>query len=263
MMMWCSKRLGLSVGTVILALSSWWWSALDTPMASAAVTFDATFEGETSSHASPFSCTSGSSCHVTASVGANANRQLYCILASSDNLATTGTVTMTWDSGGTNQTMTTLTSVNSVGGTVRSIYLAALLAPVTGSKTISAAWTGTHSTSTYLGCISVYNADQITGWRNIGTDTGSSTSPSSTVTTASGNMAIVGHSDDTASSVTINTGSSGWIDVCCASNAAQGYLASVSGSSVISWTLGSSSPWAHVKVDAMQFSAHGSPIIFP
>jgi hypothetical protein len=216
-----------------------------------AVTFDAKFEKGASGQASPFSFVSNAGT-VTGTVGANSNRILIGYIAFRG--LSSSAVAMTWNG----VSMTAISGASSLGlAGAYDIYLFGLINPDTGAQTLSASWTGGSASPVVLGAISVYNADQTTGWQNGGSDTATGTSASSTVTSANGNMAIVGHVNDNASSTTINTGTSAFTDTAFNGNYAMGYNASSGASTTVAWTLGSSVAWANVKVDVIAFSGGG------
>lgn len=219
-----------------------------------AVTFDSKFESGAGSQASPFSYLSSSGT-VAGSVGANSNRVLIAFLCGSDPTPVTSPA-VTWDSGGTNQAMTLIGSAHN-GTSLGQIFIFGLIAPTTGSKTISASWTGTIGTCV-LGAVSVYNADQTTGWQNAGNDgptTG--TAVSCAVTSANGNMAIVGLVDTNATSATITAGTSDWDERAYNGNYNGGHLASTGGTTTLTWTLGTSVEWIAKKVDVIAFTQGG------
>lgn len=226
------------------------------PPLHAAVTFDSTFEKHNTG-ASPLSFASNAGTVSGTVTGANSNRVLMGLVAFFRNGSSVGTVTMTWNAA----SMSQLTHLDN--GTLESVYLFGLIAPAGGNNTLSCAWTGTHAGDTYCGAVSLFNADQVTGWQNVGTDTATGTAASSTVTSANGNMAVVGHQNDNANSTTINVGTSAWIDTALNSNSAMGYHASSSGSTVVSWTLGTSVVWMNVKADVIAFGGGGSPTCTP
>lgn len=68
-----------------------------------------------------------------------------------------GTITVTWDSGGTNQIMTQVHGLISSGAAV---YIYGLLAPTTGTKTLAVSWTGANSVNYGLGLIGLTGVDQ-------------------------------------------------------------------------------------------------------
>lgn len=202
---------------------------------------------------------------VSGSVGSNTNRVLigaFYAYATSGN--TVSAPTMTWDNGGTNQSMTGIGSLLTVAGSSSAhiyVQLFGLIAPATGSLALACSWTGTADTI-YFGAVSVYNADQTTGWSNAGTDTGTGTTAASTVTTANGDMAIAMHGNDNASTTALHAASSGvgtsdWILEPHSGNAAQADNTSVGATTTIQWDLGSSVAWGNAKVDVLQLGGGG------
>lgn len=165
-----------------------------------AVTFDAKFEKGATGQTSPFSFVSNAGT-VTGSVGANSNRVLIGYVAFRG--ITSSAVAMTWN--GVSMTAISGASLTAVAGSM-DLYLFGLIAPATGAQTLSVSWTGGSSAPVVLGAISLYNADQTTGWQNGGTDTNTGTSVSGTVSSANGNMAVAGLCDNNATSATITAG---------------------------------------------------------
>jgi len=79
---------------------------------------------------------------------------------------TSGTPTITWDAGGTNQGMTLVTGSPAALATAI-VYLYQLIAPVTGLKTLTASWVTARAGA--LGAIAFSGVDQVTGL--VGADT--------------------------------------------------------------------------------------------
>lgn len=216
-----------------------------------AVTFDSSFEQAATGQASPFAFASNAGT-VTGTVGANSNRVLIGYVAFRG--IATSSVTMTWN--GATMTPISGASLNSVASAF-DIYLFGLINPDTGNQTLSTSWTGGSASPVVLGAISLYDADQATGWQNGGSDTGTGTSASSVVTSANGNMAIVGHVNNDASSTDIATGTETWAEESFSGNYAMGYNPSSGASTTIGWSLGLSVVWGNVKVDVIAFSGGG------
>lgn len=209
-----------------------------------AVTFDTRFE-KGANQASPFSFVSNAGT-VTGSVGANSNRVLIGFLALRGIAASTAT--MTWNS----VAMTQIGAVFNDGNT--DMYLFGLIAPATGAQTLASTWTGGSGSPVVMGAVSLYNADQTTGWQNNGSDTATGTNASSAVTSASGNMVVVGHANNNASSfdaTDLTAGTSAWVDSAFDGNYAMAYRASSGVSTTVTWTLESSVIWANLKVDVI------------
>jgi hypothetical protein len=212
-----------------------------------AVAFDSKFEKGANSQASPFSFVSNAGT-VTGTVGNNANRVLIGYVAFRTLVTEPSAVAMTWNS----VSMTQIGSKVNFGGSPYAIWVFGLIAPATGAQTISTSWTGGNVDSVALGAVSLYNGDQTTGWQNSGSDTGTSTAPSSSVTTANGNAVVVCHGNDNASSTVINQGTSAWIEGALNGNYAMAYKLSTTTPETVSWTLGSSVAWGNFKVDVIK-----------
>lgn len=234
--------------------------ALLLPSASwgAAVTFDSSFSSHDASAVSGgpliFKPSTGNNT-TSAGVAANSNRCLIGVVGFNAVQASMGTVTVTWDVGGTAQNLTQIAAVNT--GTFGSIYIFGLKNPTAGDLSYTVTWTGGNTVDVSLGGISLYNCDQTTGWNNAGSDTGTGTNAASAVTTTSGDMAIVAHVNQNATSTTINAGSSAYIETSLNGNYAAGYQASSSTTSNVSWTLGSSVAWANAKINVCQSTGCG------
>jgi len=221
-----------------------------------AVAFDSTFETYDLAASSPVSFASNAG-NVTGSVGANSNRALFGCVAFNATIATVGTVSMNWDATGSNQAMTAITSVDIPGGG-GSLFLFGLKNPASGILTLQASWSGGGAHDLAVGVVSLYNVEQTTAaWNNAGTDTGTSTSPGSTVTTTLGDMAVVCHINRNATTTTINVGTSDWIEGHVDNNSAQAHSAASGSSTPISWTLSNSVAWANVKTNAVQVGGGG------
>lgn len=111
-----------------------------------------------------------------------------------------------WDSAGTNQLMTLIGTVNTAG-TNGTVAIFGLRNPTSGNKTFSTSWTGA-SLATIFG-VSFTGVDQTSdanAFKNFNSATGNSTTPSVTITSATGNI-IVGafvNSDNTVDWTSVN-----------------------------------------------------------
>lgn len=223
-----------------------------------AVTFDAHFEKGRITGASPFNFVSDAGT-VAGSVGSNSNRVLIGVACFFTTLANVGTVSMTWDGVSMPQIGVGL----DVAGII-SVFLFGRIAPNTGAKTIQVSWTGSEATNPQiLGAVSVYNADQATGWNNNITNTGTSTAMTVTVTTTNGDMAIAGAADNnSAGSAPINHGTQDWQDRAFNGNYYGGRNPAVGASTQIDWTLGTSVQWGIAGVNVLQAAvAAGVPFM--
>jgi len=123
--------------------------------------------------------------NITVASGSNRALVLACSFQ-----AIVSSVTATWDSGGTNQSMTLVKSQNnSTNGRVT--YLFGLLAPTTGNLTLAVSWT----TSTNAGCSAVaFNGviqiDTATAFTNAVGGSGNGVAPSLAVTTSNGDATV-------------------------------------------------------------------------
>lgn len=212
------------------------------------VTFDAHFEKGLASSASPFAFASNGG-DVAGSVGANSNRVLIGFFGHRNTIASFA-IAMTWNG----VTMTPITACNTDvtdTGVDWSIRLFGLIAPANGSQSLSASWSGGSLNDVCMGAVSVYGADQLTGWQNAGKATGTSTAPSLAITSANGNLVIGGHVNGNASSTTLNSGDGGLTEQDLNGNYALARKASVGASTTISWTLGTSKGWGVNGVDIL------------
>jgi hypothetical protein len=171
-------------------------------------------------------------------------------------LFTPSAVAITWDS----ISMTQIGSVFTVtGGTSYRLFLFGLIAPNTGAKTISLSWTGGSSDAIAMGAVSVFNADQTTGWNNNSTATGTGTPSTITLTTTVDSMAIVGHADDNGSALVIATGTEDWQERALNGNYGMARNPAVGASTSVSWTLTGSVVWGEVGVNVIPFATALTP----
>lgn len=119
-------------------------------------------------------CATGTTCDLsTLTVGSNANEflgaQLTCFGANSPT-----SVTLTWDNGGSNQSMTNVGSTSAAANNYSGWWKRS--AATTGNKTLHAAWTG--STDCYLLAVDFFSAADITNYQAASGNAG----PSVTIT---------------------------------------------------------------------------------
>lgn len=88
--------------------------------------------------------------------------------------------------GGTS--MTSISKIHSNNSNVGFVQLFGLKAPASGASTVSVSGNAGNNTGGFS--ISFNGADQTTGWQNTATAFGSSTTPATTVTSATGNMVL-------------------------------------------------------------------------
>lgn len=216
------------------------------------VLFDSTFEKRFQNVASPHTFVSNAG-NITGTIGNNTFRLLLVFVGCSVSKAAMGTVAMTATKGGVPTAMTLIGSLDyAVAG--RSGYLFGLIAPDVGNCTLSWSFTGSPTQSCYIGAVSLYHADNVTGWRNFGTDIGTSTHPAGIVTSLPGNMGVVGMSADNAlDPVTIHAGEGtlAWQDNIINTTTGMGYKLSAGNVVTVGLDLGSSVEWGVLKVDVI------------
>lgn len=134
--------------------------------------------------------TLGTSANYTgATIAAGTDRGLVATICTRQ--AITG-LTMTWDSGGTNQSMTQLVSQKQDTWD-EYCYIFGLLAPTTGALTLAASWTGSAQVVIDVVCFNNVNQTNIaTAFpdANDTTSSGNSANPSASITTASGDATV-------------------------------------------------------------------------
>lgn len=168
--------------SVLLALAFVLASCLP---ARAAVTFDA---NATAPCGSATVAVTNINCS-TLTVGTGANRALVCLIIWN---GATSAITLTWDNGGTNQTMTAITNGSATNGAKVSLY--GLVAPTSGAKQLRATWTTLRVVE--VNCVSYAGADQTGGnttFPNGANATGTSTTASVTITSAVGDAVVAVH----------------------------------------------------------------------
>lgn len=194
---------------------------------------------------------------VAVTVVANANRVAVGVLFASHPLGTTAATFA-------GNAMTSLGTVSDASGRVVQMYALKGDANIpTGSQTFSVTYTGTPSVAG-VGVWVFDGADQTTGWQNFATaGPTTDTAATITITSANGNMACAAEIDDNASGRTINGGTSDWEETAFDGNYLGSHRASVSGSTQLGWTLGSSVSWAMAGVDVIAATAAGSSSVSP
>lgn len=197
--------------------------------------------------------------NTTMTVGSGSNTALVCMVSFDKAFATPGTVTVNWDSTGTNQAMTLITSKdNSLASC--SVALYGLLNPTSGNHTFRVAWTvGTADLVSW--CTDYTGVDQqgfSTSFINAVTAAATSTTPAITITTAAGDLTVDAGNDASfvgtspTKTVIFNGVTVG------ATNPWGSRAAGTSTTNAHSWTL-SSSAWAEVGIDIVAAGICGSP----
>lgn len=116
--------------------------------------------------------------------GALSNSALVVFITQTTTTNLTG-MTVTWDSGGTNQSMTQVSTFVGVNGQV---WIFARLAPTSGNKTLALSWTGTGQVFVSSFSLSGVNQTNIaTAFANAASATGA-TSPSIAVTSQANDL---------------------------------------------------------------------------
>jgi len=157
-------------------------------------------------------------------------------------------VSVVWDQGGANQACSLIVSQNDPS-TVQMTQLWGLVAPVSGNKTLRVSWTT--ATRVGINALSFSGVDQTGGATSFPNSTGAngtSTAPSVTITSATGNMTV----DCLSSSGTIKSAPSQTQDFNNLRGA--GSYANGAASNVHSWTLDFSSDWASAGCDILAFA---------
>lgn len=113
-------------------------------------------------------------------------------------------VTLTWDSGGTNQALTLIKTFTSASGYVSELW--GLIAPTQGNKTLQIAWSA-GTAAFVVAATSYFNVDQTGGVTTFyGTATGNGTTTASVVlASATGDMTISSMSASTGTGTTNQT----------------------------------------------------------
>ena len=212
-----------------------------------AATFDTRFEKGFSSQSSPASFVSNAG-DVTGTVSATADRVMIAFVGATTSLTS---LAVTWDGTPLSPIGTPLTFA---AGFVH--YMFGLINPINGNKTLAASWSS-GAADVVLGAISSTASDQSTGWQNAtNSSLTTSTAPTITIPSASGNLAVAMVIDNNSSSATISgSATSAWNERDLNGNYNAGYLASSSASTIIAWTLGSSVEWGVRGVDIIAKSS--------
>lgn len=144
------------------------------------------FDANATADATANGVTSITSSNLT--IGSGSNRALGVQLAFENKAVTS--VTVTWDNGASNQALTQIVTASSAG--VSGVaQLWGLVNPISGAKSLRAAWTG--SADVCINGVSWTGVDQAggaTSFPHSTSATGNSTAPSVVVTSAVGNAAM-------------------------------------------------------------------------
>lgn len=180
---------------------------------------------------------------LTFTVGAGSNRALVAqIHFASDP----GTVTVTWDNGGTNQAMTQIISAS---GTAVFAKLWGLVAPTSGTHTLHLA--NTNPVGCNLAAISFTGASQVGGattFPNSISNTGTSTTATVVITSATGNW-TTGIVTTPSADPSSPTQTQDYIDLSGTNNNAAGSDGTGAATVTHTWTLSASNNWIMVGTD--------------
>jgi hypothetical protein len=196
-------------------------------------------------------------------VGSGSNRALIVVMTM-DTQTPTG-LTLTWDSGGSNQAMTQIGSATNgqTGGNFNYITMFGLVNPISGNKTLAGSWTSPCGADAYA--YSFTGANQTggtTSFPNFNSATGASSTAAVSITSATGNQTVAIYSDPDQVFNSTN-GTAGFID-----NSASGNYATASdytaGAATVSHSAalgGSSVGWVAIGCSIAAAGA-ASPVIF-
>ena len=131
-------------------------------------------------------------------VGSGANSALLCLVWFSGTDALPAGLTVVWDNGGTNQSMTQVVSTNfgdsniNAGGAIFG-----LVAPTSGNKTLKITWTGNQEVhACAVSFTGVNQTGGATSFAHGNTNTASANTGTITVTSATGNMVVAGDTNN-------------------------------------------------------------------
>jgi len=181
-------------------------------------------------------------------VGAGATALLAWLAFDAINFFPTG-VTVKWDNAGTPQTMTQVGETSS-GNTNVNVYLFGLLNPTAGNKNLTATWTS--SVPAALSAVSFngsLNATIAATFLHLATNSGTSGTPSLSVTSATGNyIGTLGASTAAMTSWTATGSAELFTFTDASSENFRGAYAP--GASTLAWTAGATSTeWCAVGID--------------
>lgn len=212
-----------------------------------AATFDANALADT---------TSNGVLNISASnltIGSGSNRALTVPVSFS--LRTVSAVTVTWDNGASNQACTQILGANGSAGTVGRAELWGLVNPISGAKTLRAAWTG--ASDVCINGASWTSVDQtggVTTFPHSTSATGSTAAPSVTITSAVGNATVNATTSDFGT-YSAPTQTQLYIDNAPANICAAASRAAGAATVTHAWTLSAGSNWVSVGTDILAAAA--------
>jgi hypothetical protein len=149
-------------------------------------------------------------------VGTGTNRVLCVGLHFQGTAGLPTGISVTWDVGGTAQVMTAITGASgndTAQGSTDSVIWYGLVAPTSGTKTLTASWTGARISS--MGAVSFTGADQTGGnttFPHGAANTVNGTTATVTVTSATNNMTVAMHAEDGGTTFSAVSPTSAFID---------------------------------------------------
>jgi|SRR5882672_185551 len=129
--------------------------------------------------------------HNLLTIGVGANRAVvFTLFFGNWSGSAPAGVSVTWDSGGTNQVCSLIRSINSTSGKgIAQVW--GLVAPTSGNLTLSVAWT--NASDAQVAGVSYSGADQTSPFDQSTTNTGNSSQSSITVTTSIIDAVVAAH----------------------------------------------------------------------
>ncbi len=219
------------------------------PSATAAVVFDANATADTAG-SSILGTTGVSSTNLT--VGSGANRALVVQIAFGVQAVTT--VAVVWDSGGTNQALTLIGTLNSTTTTGR-VDLYGLVAPTSGAKTLKLTWNAVTSDVT-MNAVSWTGVNQtggVTSFPHFTSARGQSTAISLAITSAVGNATM--DATETSGTPSAPTQTQTYLDTSRPTISGCGSRGTGAATVTHAWTTsGSSDFWVQVGTDILAAS---------
>lgn len=202
--------------------------------------------------------------NTTMTVGSGSSRALLCLVAWDKTFATPGTITVNWDSTGTNQAMTLIGSGNTSTNTC-SVQFYGLIAPTSGNKTFRVAWTvGTAEVVTWCSDFTGVNQTSVANAFTLATNAnGTSTTPSITITSNANDLTVDGGNESTTSAPGSPTKTQIFSLSALGSSNPWSSRAAGAASNVHTWTLGASAAWVEIGVDIVADASSAAGCMSP
>lgn len=214
------------------------------------------FDANATADATANGVTSITSSNLT--VGSGSNRAL--VVQFGFSLKTISAVTVTWDNGASNQACAQIVAANGVGAVGRA-ELWGLVNPISGAKSLRAAWTG--SSDVCMNGVSWTGADQTGGTTTFPHSTsasGNSTTASVAITSAIGNATM--DSAVVLAVLSAPTQTQTFLDNTPANISAGGSRAAGAASVTHQWTGGVANQWVIVGTDILAAVAASNATTF-